>query len=239
MSEIIVALDLPSGEEALDLVGRLGDSVDFYKVGSPLFTRTGPDIVRALVGAGKRVFLDLKYHDIPSTVANAVASAATLGVDLLTLHASGGAAMMKAARDVCDSIGDGAPRLLGVTILTSFTAVDVEQVWNKEILSVRDEVARLAGLAAEAGLHGIVTSPLEAESLRRRHGAGFIIVTPGIRSGTDGLGDQARTATAGDAARAGADYLVIGRPVLEAADAVGAVREIRAQVGAVRPRETV
>lgn len=239
MSEIIVALDLPSGEDALGLVDRLGDSVGFYKVGSPLFTRTGPDLVRALAGEGKRVFLDLKYHDIPSTVANAVASAASLGVELLTLHASGGLSMMKAAREVCDAIGESAPRLLGVTILTSFTAVDVEQVWNKEILSVRDEVARLAGLAAESGLHGIVTSPLEAESLRRKHGPGFIIVTPGIRAATDGLGDQARTATPAEAARTGADYLVIGRPVLEAADPVATVAEIRAQIDAVRPREAV
>src|SRR5690606_16793042 len=149
----IVALDLPSREQALELVERLGDTVDFYKVGSPLFTRSGPAFVRELRQRDKRVFLDLKYHDIPSTVANAVAAAVELDVQLITLHASGGEAMMKAARDV---VADEGPRLLGVTILTSFTAVDVEQVWNKEIKSVRDEVARLAALAVDAGLHGVV-----------------------------------------------------------------------------------
>jgi orotidine-5'-phosphate decarboxylase len=239
MSEIIVALDLPSSDEALGLVDRLGDAIDFYKVGSPLFTSAGPDLVRELVGRDKRVFLDLKYHDIPSTVANAVTSAAALGVDLLTVHASGGAAMMEAARQACDAVGDGAPRLLGVTILTSFTAVDVEQVWNKEILSVRDEVARLAGLAAEAGLHGVVTSPLEAEALKRRHGTEFIVVTPGIRHSGDRPGDQARTATPAEAARTGADYLVIGRPVLQASDPAAIVSVIRAEIDTARSREAV
>jgi orotidine-5'-phosphate decarboxylase len=237
MSEIIVALDLPSSDEALRLVDRLGDAIDFYKVGSPLFTRSGPPLVRALRDRGKRVFLDLKYHDIPSTVGNAVHAAADLGIDLLTVHASGGAAMMAAARAACDAAGESAPRLLGVTILTSFTAVDVEQVWNKEIISVRDEVGRLAGLAAEAGLHGVVTSPLEAESLKRRHGADFLVVTPGIRSPSDRPGDQVRTATPSEAARTGADYLVVGRPILAAADPVAAAESIRFDIAGVRPTE--
>jgi orotidine-5'-phosphate decarboxylase len=230
MSEIIVALDLPSGEQALDLVDGLGDSVDFYKVGSPLFTRTGPRFIAELRARGKRVFLDLKYHDIPSTVANAVESAAELDVEMITLHASGGEAMMRAAREV---VADDGPRLLGVTILTSFTADDVEQVWNKEILSVRDEVARLASLAVDAGLHGVVTSPLEVESLKRRHGAGFIVATPGIRPPGEGPGDQARTATPAEAARAGSDFLVIGRPVLAATDPLALVRAVRAELEAV------
>jgi orotidine-5'-phosphate decarboxylase len=231
MTDLIIALDLPSREQALDLVDRLGDAVDFYKVGSPLFTRVGPPIVNELRARGKRVFLDLKYHDIPSTVANAVASAADLDVQLITLHASGGEAMLRAAREV---VADDGPRLLGVTILTSFTAFDVEQVWNKEIKSVRDEVARLAALAVDAGLHGVVTSPLEVEALKRRHGANTIVVTPGIRAAGDGLGDQARTATPAEAARAGADYLVIGRPVITAADPVAVVDAVRADVGGVR-----
>ena len=224
MSELIIALDLPSADQALGLVDRLGEDVDFYKVGSPLFTRSGPAFVRELRSRGKRVFLDLKYHDIPSTVANAVEAAAELDVQLVTLHASGGEAMMRAARS---AVGDDGPRLLGVTILTSFTAVDVEQVWNKEIISVRDEVARLSGLAMEAGLHGVVTSPLEAEALRRRHGPDFLIVTPGIRPAGDGLADQVRTATPRDAVRAGSDFLVIGRPVIAAADPVEVVRAVR------------
>lgn len=233
MTDLIVALDLPSREQALDLVERLGDAVDFYKVGSPLFTRSGPAFVRELRQREKRVFLDLKYHDIPSTVANAVAAAVDLDVQLITLHASGGEAMMKAARDV---VADEGPRLLGVTILTSFTAVDVEQVWDKEIKSVRDEVARLAALAVDAGLHGVVTSPLEVESLKRRHGPNLIVVTPGIRPAGEGLGDQARTATPAEAARAGADFLVIGRPVLAAADPVAVVEALRADI---EVRETV
>lgn len=231
MSEIIVALDLPSREQAFDLVDRLGDSITFYKVGSPLFTRGGPQFVTELRARGKRVFLDLKYHDIPSTVANAVEAAAQLDVDLVTIHASGGGAMMRAARD---AVGDHGPRLLGVTILTSFTADDVEKVWNKEIISVREEVARLSGLAVEAGLHGVVTSPLEVESLKRRHGAAFLVVTPGIRPAGDGLGDQARTATPAEAARAGSDFLVVGRPVLTADDPLEVVYAMRAEMDAVR-----
>jgi orotidine-5'-phosphate decarboxylase len=239
MAQIIVALDLPSAEEALGLVEALGDAVDFYKVGSPLFTRVGPQLVRELRQRNKRVFLDLKYHDIPSTVANAVAAAAELQVELLTLHASGGEAMMRAARAAADSCGDQAPRLLGVTLLTSFSAVDVEQVWNKEILSMRDEVARLAGIAAEAGLHGVVTSPLEVEALRRRHGSGFIFVTPGIRAAGERKGDQTRTATAGEAARAGSDYLVVGRPVIAAADPAAAVAAMKEDIDEARLREAV
>jgi orotidine-5'-phosphate decarboxylase len=227
MAEIIVALDLPSVSAALGLVDDLGTTVDFYKVGSPLFTRGGPMIVRELRGRGKRVFLDSKYHDIPNTVAAAVEAAAALDVQLVTLHASGGTAMMKAARD---ATGDDGPRLLGVTILTSFTPNDVEEVWHKEVISVRDEVARLASLAAEAGLHGVVTSPLEAEAMKRKHGSEFMVVTPGIRPEGSGAGDQARTSSPGAAVRAGADYLVIGRPILEADDPVAATERIIAEM---------
>ena len=227
MTSIIVALDVPSAESALSLVDRLGDRIDYYKIGSPMFTRIGPAIVRELKARGKRVFLDLKYHDIPSTVGNAVESAAELDVDMMTLHASGGPAMMRAA---AQAAGDTGPRLLGVTILTSFTADDVENVWDKKVLSVRDEVVRLAGLAAESGLHGIVSSPLEAETLKRRHGPAFIVVTPGIRPAGNRAGDQARTATPADAARAGADYLVIGRPIIEAADPVRVVDDVQAEI---------
>jgi orotidine-5'-phosphate decarboxylase len=239
MSEIIVALDVPSPAAALGIVDLLADRVAFYKVGSPLFTRAGPPLVSELRRRGKRVFLDLKYHDIPSTVGNAVAAAAELEVDLLTIHASGGDAMMRAARAAADAAGNQALRLLGVTLLTSFTAADVEEVWNKEILSMRDEVGRLAGMAADAGLHGIVTSPLEAESLKRRHGPAFLVVTPGIRPDGDRLGDQARFATPADAARAGADFLVIGRPVIAAPDPAAAVDAIRRDIEAAHTGETV
>jgi orotidine-5'-phosphate decarboxylase len=223
MADLIVALDLPSSDEALDLVDRLDDSVGWYKVGSPLFTRTGPSLVEALQERGKRIFLDLKFHDIPSTVAQAVTAAAAHNVDLLTVHASGGTEMMAAAREAA---GEGGPKLLGVTILTSFTAAAVEEVWDKQLLSVRDEVSRLAGLAAGAGMHGIVCSPLEAEAMKRRHGAEFLVVTPGIRPASSGMGDQARTATPAAAARAGADYIVVGRPIWQADDPRATVASI-------------
>jgi len=227
MSTLIVALDLPSGEAALDLVRRLGDDVDFYKIGSPLFTLTGPAIVRALRQRGKRVFLDLKYHDIPNTVAAAVRAATDLGVDMLTVHASGGLAMMREARDAA---GEEGPTLVGVTVLTSFSASDMEQVFDKPVHSVRDEVMRLAALAAAAGLQGVVASPLEVEYLKRHHGREFLVVAPGIRPAGHAVGDQARVATPAEAARAGADYLVVGRPVLEASDPMAVVAAIRAEL---------
>ena len=215
MKSLIVALDLPTAEDALDLVDRLGEAADYYKVGAQLFTRAGPPLIQDLKDRGKRVFLDLKYHDIPHTVANAVEAAAELGVDMLTLHASGGDTMMRAARE---AVGDDGPLLVGVTLLTSFTAADVEQVWDKELRSLRDEVARLSGIAAAAGMDGVVSSALEVEALKRKHGAGFLVVTPGIRPAGEVAGDQVRTATPAEAVRAGADYLVIGRPIHAAAD---------------------
>jgi orotidine-5'-phosphate decarboxylase len=212
---LIVALDVKSRAAADKLVDQLGDAVTFYKVGLSLFTRCGPDIVRKLKQKGKRVFLDLKYHDIPNTVAQAAMSAASLDVDLLTVHASGGARMIAAARE---AVGDSGPRILAVTLLTSFGVDDAEQVWGKQLNSMREEVNRLAQLASEAGAHGVIASPLEAEGLKRRHGAEFLVVTPGIRPPGAPLGDQVRAATPGDALRAGADYLVVGRPVIEAND---------------------
>ncbi|MBX6363825.1 MAG: orotidine-5'-phosphate decarboxylase [Gemmatimonadetes bacterium] len=231
MAEIIIALDYPRLDAALSLVDRVGDAVSFYKVGPVLYTRTGPTVLRELRTRGKRIFLDLKLHDIPNTVAHSVEAAAELEVDLLTVHASGGSAMMRAA---AEAAGENGPRLLGVTLLTSFTPGDVEEVWGKQLLSVRDETLRLVALAAEAGLHGIVTSALEAEAVKRRHGAEFLVVTPGIRPSGELAGDQARTATPADAVRAGADYLVIGRPVTAAADPAEVVRRIRAEMEGVR-----
>ncbi len=224
---LIVALDVASNAAAMGLVERLGDTVSFYKIGSPLFTRSGPDIVKQLKHAGKRIFLDLKFHDIPNTVAHAVTAAAQLEVDLLTVHASGGTAMIKAARE---AVGDAGPRILAVTVLTSFGVDDAEQVWGKQLNSLREEVMRLAQLAADAGAHGVISSPLEAEALKRRHGADFLVVTPGIRPAGAARGDQVRTATPADAVRAGADYLVVGRPVIEAADPVAVVAQIQEEL---------
>jgi orotidine-5'-phosphate decarboxylase len=186
-------------------------------------------VLRELRSRGKRIFLDLKLHDIPNTVAHTVEAVAELEVDLLTLHASGGTAMMRAA---AAAAGANGPRLLGVTLLTSFTPADVEEVWGKQLLSVRDETLRLVALAGEAGLHGIVTSALEAEAVKRRQGADFLVVTPGIRPSGDLAGDQARTATPADAVRAGSDYLVIGRPVTGAAEPADVVARIRAEMEA-------
>src|SRR5690606_39011533 len=200
------------------------DAVGWYKVGSPLFTRTGPALLEALRERRKRIFLDLKFHDIPSTVANAVDAAASHGVDLLTVHAAGGTDMLKAA---AEAAGKKGPRVLAVTILTSFTPAGVEEVWNRELLSVRDEVSRLSDIAAAAGVHGVVCSALEAEMMRRRHGARFLVVTPGIRPADSEAGDQARIATPEAAVRAGADYLVVGRPIWLAADPVAVVQQIR------------
>jgi orotidine-5'-phosphate decarboxylase len=224
---LIVALDVKSNAAALRLVERLGDAVSFYKIGSPLFTRSGPDIVKKLKQMGKRVFLDLKYHDIPNTVAQAVTAAADLDVDLLTVHASGGTAMIQAARE---AVAENGPRILAVTVLTSFGVDDAEQVWGKQLNSMREEVTRLAQLAADAGAHGVIASPLEAETLKRRHGADFLVVTPGIRPAGAARGDQVRTATPADALKAGADYLVVGRPVIEAEDPVAVVKQMQEEL---------
>lgn len=210
MSELIVALDLPDEDGALGLVDGLGDDVKWYKVGMQLFTCCGPHLVGELKDRNKRVFLDLKYHDIPHTVARAAESAAKLGVDMMTLHASGGSAMLAAARE---ALGADGPKLVGVTLLTSFTAADVEEVWDKQLRSLREEVARLAAVAADAGLDGVVASALEVEALKRRHGPEFIVVTPGIRPEGSVTGDQVRTATPAEAVRAGSDFLVVGRPI--------------------------
>lgn len=227
MENLIVALDLPTASEALGLVDALGDSADHYKVGAQLFTREGPDFVRELKARDKWVFLDLKYHDIPHTVARAVEAAAALGVDMLTLHASGGTSMMRAARD---AVGLDGPKLVAVTLLTSFSGSDIEEVWDKELRSIRDDVARLAALAAAAGVDGVVSSALEVEAVKRRHGADFLVVTPGIRPEGTHSGDQARTATPAAAIRAGTDYLVVGRPVHAADDPLAAYEAIVAEI---------
>ena len=228
MTELIVALDLPSVADALDLVDRLRP-VSWFKVGAPLYTRGGAEDIRALQQRDKHVFLDLKFHDIPNTVARAVEAAAELGVDLLTLHASGGSTMLRAARD---ANGPDGPKLLGVTLLTSFSAADVEEVWAKEPRSVRDEVARLAALAATAGMDGVVASALEAEALKRRYGPDFLVVTPGIRPAGDLPGDQMRTATPAEAIRAGADFIVVGRPIIAAPDPAAAAEAMLAEMAA-------
>ncbi len=228
MAELIVALDGLSGAEALDLVERIGGVGSLYKVGLELYTRSGPPVVQALGERGKRVFLDLKLHDIPHTVAGAVRAAAAMDVEMLTVHASGGSGMLDAAREA----SGGRVKILAVTLLTSLAADDVESVWGREIHSIRDEVARLADLAREAELDGLVASALEASWLRRSVGPNFLLVTPGIRSAGEDRGDQMRVATPAEAVVAGSDYLVVGRPVTRAADPRAAVLALREEIAA-------
>ncbi len=229
MAEIIVALDYGAAAEALSLVDLLGDVGGFYKVGLELYTRAGPDVVRALHDRGKRVFLDLKLHDIPNTVAGAVRAAAALDVELLTLHVGGGGPMLRAGVEAAE----GRVRLLGVTVLTSLTPSDVEQVWGREIRSIRDEVVRLAQFAAETELDGVVASAVEAGWIRPAIGDEMLIVTPGIRLKGADQGDQKRVASPADAVSAGADYLVVGRPITQAADPVAALQTL-AEAAAAR-----
>jgi orotidine-5'-phosphate decarboxylase len=227
---LILPLDHPSAEEALELVDLLGETADFYKVGLELYTTAGPDVVRTLRERGKRVFLDLKLHDIPNTVRRAVQAAVKLDVEFLTVHASGGASMLRAARDAAD----GRVRLLGVTVLTSLTGAEVEEVWGREIRSIRDEVARLAELSVESGVDGIVCSVLEAEWLRRIVPPGFVIVTPGIRPAGADRQDQSRVATPADAVASGSDFLVVGRPVTRASDPRAALSALLAEISSAQ-----
>jgi orotidine-5'-phosphate decarboxylase len=215
----IIALDVADAAGAYALLERLGPAADFVKVGLQLFTAEGPSVVRELRARGKRVFLDLKLHDIPNTVAHAVASAARLDVELLTLHASGGAAMLRAAAQAAA----GAPlTLLGVTVLTSLDDAGLAQAWGRDAVAVEDEVARLAGLAADCGIPGVVASVHEIAAARRAASA-LKVLTPGIRLAGDAAGDQSRVATPSDAARLGADYVVLGRSVTAAADPADAL----------------
>ncbi|HET8654646.1 MAG TPA: orotidine-5'-phosphate decarboxylase [Longimicrobiaceae bacterium] len=226
----VIALDVPSRREALDLVARL-PRADFFKVGLQLFTAEGPEIVRALRGEGRRVFLDLKLHDIPNTVAHAVEAAAALGVDLLTVHASGGPAMLRAARAAAP-VGGGT-RLLAVTVLTSLGAPELAEVWGRGPLSAAREAPRLAALAARAGIDGVVASVHEVAAIRAEAGAGMRVLTPGIRLAGDAAGDQARVATPAEAARVGADYLVLGRTVTAAPDPAAALDRALGEIAAV------
>jgi len=218
-SGLMVALDMDEGDEAVRLAGEIGSDVAALKVGSQLFTRYGPDLVRQITESGGRVFLDLKYHDIPNTVAKAVRGAVEMGVSWFTVHASGGSDMIRAAKDAA-----GDARVLAVTVLTSLDQDAMGQVgWGGE---VQDQVIRLANVAREAGADGIVCSALEVRSLRSALDDGCVLVTPGIRPAGASTDDQARVATPASAVADGADYLVVGRPIVKAPDRKGSVKLI-------------
>jgi orotidine-5'-phosphate decarboxylase len=227
---VIVALDFADGEQAAAFVARLAPKSCRLKIGKELFTREGPALVRSFVEQGHDVFLDLKFHDIPNTVAQACVAAASLGAWMINVHTSGGSRMMAAAREALDTLGDQRPLLIGVTVLTSMSADDLRETGIDT--SPEQQVLRLAALARQAGLDGVVCSPQEAPLLRERFGSDFRLVTPGVRPKGAALDDQTRVMTPGEAIRAGADYLVIGRPVTRAADPVAALLEINAEVRA-------
>ena len=225
-SRIIVALDFPDQDSALSLVDRLDPELCRLKIGKELFTRCGPDLVTTIVNKGYDVFLDLKYHDIPNTVANACRAAADLGVWMLNVHALGGPVMLSAAREALSA--DDAPLLIAVTILTSSNEEDLRAVGIAQ--SPADMVERLASLAAEQGLDGVVCSAQEAAALRSSLGEGFVLVTPGIRLPTDDVGDQRRIVSPQDAIRQGSDYLVIGRPITQAEDPVQKLLTLNSEI---------
>lgn len=219
----IVALDVPDLEAAQGLIAKLPEA-DFFKVGLQLYTAVGPDIVRRLRDAGHRIFLDLKFHDIPNTVAGAVRSAATLGVDLLTIHASGGVPMMRAASEAAAS-GPHRPLIFAVSVLTSMSSDELSRVWGREEAEAAEEVARLAAIASGAGVDGLVASVSDVRAIRNRD-LRLKFLTPGIRLAGDSAGDQSRVATPREAAAAGVDFAVIGRTVTAAPDPAAAYARV-------------
>jgi orotidine-5'-phosphate decarboxylase len=231
---IIVALDVATAERALALAAQLAPAVGAFKVGKELFTSAGPELVRQLRATGAAVFLDLKFHDIPNTVAKAVEAAVRLDVQMLTIHTSGGTSMMRAAeqaaQETAGGLGRTAPLVLGVTVLTSLDDAALEEVGIGG--GAARQVERLAGLALHAGLRGLVCSPLELGMLRRTLPANVQLVTPGIRPAEAGKDDQKRTLTPREALAAGADWLVIGRPICAAPDPRAAAERIRVELAA-------
>ncbi len=225
---IIVALDQDDLGAAQRLVTKLVGIISFFKVGSELFSAVGPDAVRMVRDNGARVFLDLKYHDIPNTVSRAVKSAAGLGVSLVNVHTLGGVEMMRAAADSAREVYPDT-RVIGVTVLTSLDATDLLRVGIGD--APEEAVVRLARLAREAGLAGVVSSAREVTRLREEFGLGFILVTPGIRPAGADIGDQKRIVTPAEAFEAGADYIVVGRPIAAGPDPRAAAESIIEEVG--------
>ena len=233
MNKLIVALDVDTPAQALALVKELGPVVGMFKIGSQLFTLAGPQVVRDVVASGAKVFLDLKFHDIPHQVAGAARSAAQLGVSLFTVHASGGAEMMRraaeAVTEVAEREGTTRPAVLAVSVLTSMDASALAQIGISS--SPEESVLRLVKLAEQSGADGVVASPQETKKIRATvANPKFLIVTPGIRPAGGGGDDQRRVATPEAALKAGADYLVVGRPITAASDPVAAAQQIAAEM---------
>ncbi len=226
-SRIIVALDYATAKEALAFAARITPAQCKLKIGKELFTQAGPDIVRKLVDRGFDIFLDLKFHDIPNTVAKACRAAASLGVWMLNVHTLGGRAMLQAAREAIDNTPQQ-PLLIGVTILTSMTDADLAEVGIAS--SVEQSVQRLAKLAHETNLNGVVCSALEAKNIRTATSPSFKLVTPGIRLADSNVNDQKRIATPASALADGADYLVIGRPITQAVDPIAVIDRIKQEI---------
>jgi orotidine-5'-phosphate decarboxylase len=232
LSRLIVGLDVASLDEAERLVNALRGAVGAFKVGKQLFLHAGPAVVRMIQERGERVFLDLKFHDIPRTVARAGVEATRLGVWMFNVHASGSFEMMRATVDevtrTCRKEGLPRPKILAVTVLTSLSRDDLKRVGVQA--GVESQVVRLARLAREAKMDGVVASPHEIAPIRRACGSDFLIVTPGVRPKEAGWDDQKRVMTPGEAIRAGADYLVVARPIIQASDPAAAAREVVAEM---------
>jgi orotidine-5'-phosphate decarboxylase len=224
---LIVALDVSSSADARRIVATLGESVHTFKVGKQLFTAEGPQVVRDLVSSGRKVFLDLKYHDIPNTVGAAVREATKLGASMLSVHASGGGAMLRSAVEAARDVNP-AVKILAVTVLTSVTDSDLEKMGVRG--GVVDQVLRLAAMALANGCQGIIASAREASELRNELGNEFLIVTPGVRPAGTGHGDQARVVTPEEAISSGASYIVVGRPITHAADPAAEAKAILGQI---------
>ena len=230
-NKIIVALDFNNSSQAVEFVDTLDPKLCRLKIGKELFTAAGPNLVETMIKKEFDVFLDLKFHDIPNTVANAVKVAADLGVWMLNVHISGGSTMMKSAKDAIISHGGCKPILIGVTVLTSISSTELSEIGIKNDL--KDQVVQLAKLAYQSGLDGVVCSAEEAKLLRNSMPADFILVTPGIRREQDAAGDQKRVITPSQAIRNGSDYLVVGRPITQAASPSAALAAFNFEIASV------
>jgi orotidine-5'-phosphate decarboxylase len=232
MTELIVALDRDSLEEALPLVDAAGDSVKWYKIGSQLFCKEGPAAVKALKDKGKKVFLDLKFHDIPNTVANAVANGVAMGADMINVHASGGEEMMTRAVEAgTEAAPEGTnPIIIAVTVLTSMNEAALQQALDRDDCTPAGHVEHLAKLAKTSGMGGVVCSAHEIDILREVCGEDFVLVVPGIRPAGASVGDQKRVMTPAQAAEKGANYIVVGRPVLQAENPAEAAKAIQEEL---------